>query len=228
MSVFAVRVSSGRARSRNPCRTELTPGGTATRSDGRFGTRPARMEHGKTSLDRRNAGPGAGAANPRGERDHAGTERRSLAVVGKDGRRSRQTSAPRGLRGPHCGFENTQRQAQWSRRCSLCRGLRIKPMNMMAKAFIFLVGFSAPAVWAAEPASVHEFSERCAASYASAFEVPVELVDAVIQVESGWNSYAVSRKGAAGLMQLMPATASRFGVPDRFNIEENIRGGVAY
>jgi len=59
-------------------------------------------------------------------------------------------------------------------------------------------------------------------------EVPVELVDAVIQVESGWNPFAVSMKGAAGLMQLMPATAIRFGVHDRFNIEENIRGGVAY
>ena len=101
-------------------------------------------------------------------------------------------------------------------------------MNTMAKAFVFLIWFSAPAVWAAEPASVHEFSERCAASYASAFDVPVELVEAVIQVESGWNPYAVSRKGAAGLMQLMPATAARFGVRDRFNIEENIRGGVAY
>ena len=103
-----------------------------------------------------------------------------------------------------------------------------KQMNTMAKAFVFLIWFGAPAAWAAEPASVREFSERCAASYASAFEVPVELVDAVIQVESGWNPNAISRKGAAGLMQLMPATASRFGVPDRFNVEENIRGGVAY
>src|SRR5260221_13619805 len=104
----------------------------------------------------------------------------------------------------------------------------MKPMNTMAKAFVFLIWFSAPAVWAAGPTRLREFSERCAASYAAAFEVPVELVDAVIQVDSGWNPYAVSRKGAAGLMQLMPATASRFGVPDRFNIEENIRGGVAY
>jgi len=71
---------------------------------------------------------------------------------------------------------------------------------------------------------VQEFSAQCAALYASAFEVPVELVDAVIQVESGWNPFAVSMKGAAGLMQLMPATAIRFGVHDRFNIEENIRG----
>ncbi|MFY9531137.1 MAG: lytic transglycosylase domain-containing protein [Candidatus Acidiferrales bacterium] len=76
--------------------------------------------------------------------------------------------------------------------------------------------------------SVQEFSARCAAFYASAFGVPVELVDAVVQVESGWNPYAVSKKGAAGLMQLMPATAIRFGVRDRFDIEENIRGGVAY
>lgn len=103
-----------------------------------------------------------------------------------------------------------------------------KPMNTMAKALVFLIWFSAPTARAAEPVSIREFSEQCAASYASAFEVPVELVEAVIQVESDWNPYAVSRKGAAGLMQLMPATASRFGVPDRFNIEENIRGGVAY
>src|SRR5580704_16543820 len=101
-------------------------------------------------------------------------------------------------------------------------------MNTVAKALVFLIWFSAPAAWAAEPANVRQFSERCAASYELAFEVPVEFVEAVIQVESGWNPYAVSRKGAAGLMQLMPATASRFGVPDRFNIEENVRGGVAY
>jgi len=101
-------------------------------------------------------------------------------------------------------------------------------MTKFAKAFVSLVLFTAPAVCAAEPTSVQEFSARYAALYASAFAVPVELVDAVIQVESGWNPLAVSSKGAAGLMQLMPATAVRFGVRDRFNIEENIRGGVAY
>src|SRR5258707_2998782 len=100
-------------------------------------------------------------------------------------------------------------------------------MNTMAKALAFLIWFSAPAAWAAEPASVREFSERCAASYASAFEVPLELVEAVIQVESGWNPYAVSRKGAAGPMQPMPATANPFGVPERINIEENNPGGGA-
>ena len=101
-------------------------------------------------------------------------------------------------------------------------------MMKFAKALVLLVSFHVSAVWAAEPTRVQEFSARCAASYASAFGVPVELVDAVIQVESGWNPYAVSVKGAAGLMQLMPATAIRFGVQDRFDIEENVRGGVAY
>jgi soluble lytic murein transglycosylase-like protein len=101
-------------------------------------------------------------------------------------------------------------------------------MKTFARTLLVLVWFSARAGWAAEPMSVQEFSTRCAAFYASAFGVPVELVDAVVQVESGWNPYAVSKKGAAGLMQLMPATAIRFGVRDRFDIEENIRGGVAY
>src|SRR5580704_9213044 len=101
-------------------------------------------------------------------------------------------------------------------------------MMKFTQALVLLVSLNVSAAWAAEPTRGREISVRCAASYASAFEVPVELVDAVIQVESGWNPYAVSRKGAAGLMQLMPATASRFGVPDRFNIEENVRGGVAY
>jgi soluble lytic murein transglycosylase-like protein len=64
--------------------------------------------------------------------------------------------------------------------------------------------------------------------YASAYEVPYELVAAIIDVESGWQPDVVSAKGAAGIMQLMPATAYRFGVSNRFRMEDNIRGGVAY
>jgi soluble lytic murein transglycosylase-like protein len=64
--------------------------------------------------------------------------------------------------------------------------------------------------------------------YARVYRVPVELVDAVIEVESGWSPYAVSRKGAVGLMQLMPGTAVRFGVRNRFHADENVRAGVAY
>jgi soluble lytic murein transglycosylase-like protein len=101
-------------------------------------------------------------------------------------------------------------------------------MSRFARVLVLLALFAGSAAWAAAPASVREFSARCAEHYARAYQVPVELVDAVIQVESNWNPYAVSVKGAAGLMQLMPETAMRFAVRDRFDIEENTRGGVAY
>jgi len=54
------------------------------------------------------------------------------------------------------------------------------------------------------------------------------LVEAVVRMESGFDPRAVSPKGAGGLMQLMPETASALGVLDRFNPRENIRGGVRH
>jgi soluble lytic murein transglycosylase-like protein len=54
------------------------------------------------------------------------------------------------------------------------------------------------------------------------------LVRAVVQVESAFNPYARSPKGAMGLMQLMPAVAHEFGVRNPFNPAENVRAGVAY
>ncbi len=54
------------------------------------------------------------------------------------------------------------------------------------------------------------------------------LVKAMIHVESAFNERAVSRKGASGLMQLMPATATRYGVDNIFDPEQNVRGGVRY
>lgn len=53
------------------------------------------------------------------------------------------------------------------------------------------------------------------------------LVRALVTVESGWNHRAVSRRGARGLMQLMPATAARLDVDDAFDPAQNVRGGVA-
>jgi soluble lytic murein transglycosylase-like protein len=58
--------------------------------------------------------------------------------------------------------------------------------------------------------------------------VRTDLVRAVVQVESAFNPFAKSPKGAMGLMQLMPETMKEFGVRDAFNPGENIRGGVAY
>jgi len=60
------------------------------------------------------------------------------------------------------------------------------------------------------------------------YGVNQSLVRAVIHAESGYNPNAVSRKGASGLMQLMPATAKSLNVADRFNPKDNVEGGVKY
>ena len=66
------------------------------------------------------------------------------------------------------------------------------------------------------------------AEAAKNFDVNPLLVDSVIQVESNYNPFAVSPKGAQGLMQLMPGTAQRFGVTDSFDPKQNIEAGVRY
>jgi len=64
--------------------------------------------------------------------------------------------------------------------------------------------------------------------HAAAYGVDPVLVKAVIQVESGYDPLAVSRKGARGLMQLMPDTAKRFKVTEIYDPEQNVKGGVQY
>lgn len=63
---------------------------------------------------------------------------------------------------------------------------------------------------------------------AARYSVDEPLVQAIIHAESYYNPVAVSSAGAVGLMQLMPATAKRFGINDRQNPEQNINGGVRY
>ncbi|MGQ9509687.1 MAG: transglycosylase SLT domain-containing protein [Thermodesulfobacteriota bacterium] len=67
---------------------------------------------------------------------------------------------------------------------------------------------------------IYEFSKK--------YEVDFALIKAMIRAESGFNPMAISRKGAKGLMQLMPQTAIRMNVSNLFDPRENIEGGVRY
>jgi len=70
--------------------------------------------------------------------------------------------------------------------------------------------------------------EPLVVAHAAAHGVRPELVRGVIQAESAFNPLALSNKGAMGLMQLMPATASDYNVHNPFDAAQNIRAGVAY
>ncbi len=63
---------------------------------------------------------------------------------------------------------------------------------------------------------------------ANKYNIDPNLVHAVIQTESAYDAHAVSSAGAVGLMQLMPATARRFGVTDRNDPNQNLEGGIRY
>ncbi len=76
----------------------------------------------------------------------------------------------------------------------------------------------------ARAAQYDSIIEKAAVSAA----VEPNLLRAVIVVESGFNCRAVSKRGAVGLMQLMPATASRFGVSNPYDPKENIHAGARY
>ena len=93
-----------------------------------------------------------------------------------------------------------------------------------SRLFVFLIGTGCLCSGQTDRIAATEWARY----YAEQYAVPSELVEAIIEAESAWQPNAVSPKGAAGLMQLMPATAVTFGVTDRFEVEQNIRAGVAY
>ncbi len=82
----------------------------------------------------------------------------------------------------------------------------------------------ASAVSGRVPANIDQLVEEAA----SRFQVDPELIHAIIRVESDYDPQAVSSKGAMGLMQLIPATAQRFGVANPFDPKQNLEGGVNY
>ena len=94
----------------------------------------------------------------------------------------------------------------------------------MIRCVLMLLVFSTLVVGKADPVP----AARIVREYAAHYRVPPELIAAFIDVESRWNPRAVSNKGAMGLMQLMPATAKRFGAFEPFDVEQNIAAGTRY
>lgn len=74
------------------------------------------------------------------------------------------------------------------------------------------------------PAKIREAIEEAAHKY----DLPADLIAAVIKVESNFDTAAVSKEGGGGLMQLMPATARALAVRNRFDLGQNIDGGSRY
>ena len=89
---------------------------------------------------------------------------------------------------------------------------------------LLLLTFPRFALAQIDPAPAGQFVRQ----YAAHYRVSPEFVAALIDVESRWNPRALSSKGAMGLMQLMPATARRYGASQPFDIEQNIAAGTRY
>jgi Transglycosylase SLT domain len=97
------------------------------------------------------------------------------------------------------------------------------PTNIYMPGEISFMGKNRPAV-----SIDRDGVEKLVREAAERHQVDPALIRAVIQTESNWNPGAISRKGALGLMQLIPTTAQRFGVNDAFSPKQNVDAGVRY
>jgi len=79
-----------------------------------------------------------------------------------------------------------------------------------------------------KPQNTDPFFRSIIKDASARYGVEAELIQAIIMAESSYNPQAVSKRGAQGLMQLMPSTAKALGVEDSFDPEHNIHGGVRY
>lgn len=115
-------------------------------------------------------------------------------------------------------------QALWGANVSVVR------VDARTGRLVRSVIFTQPVTAAAPPPQLRDLAQvrDLAESAARNYDVSLDLINSVIQVESNYNTLAVSPKGAQGIMQLMPQTAARFGVRNSFDPKENIDGGVRY
>lgn len=108
--------------------------------------------------------------------------------------------------------------------------LKVAHTNSKSRATIYLPSESPFSRDGYRPAMSidRDGTEKIVREAAERHHVDPALVRAVIETESGWNPRAVSRKGAGGLMQLIPTTAQRYGAYDLFNPQQNIDAGVRH
>jgi len=102
-----------------------------------------------------------------------------------------------------------------------------KKLTLIISLTLFLGLFSVYSPVLAEQSAREKYDpiiRRLAAKHG----VPADFVHAVIKAESNYDQFAVSEKGALGLMQLMPETAVKYGVLNVFDPEQNIEGGIKY
>jgi len=98
-----------------------------------------------------------------------------------------------------------------------------KPRGIFLPAEVSFTGGNRPAL-----DLNRDGAERLVREAAERHRVDPALVRAVIETESNWNAGAISRRGAVGLMQLIPTTAHRFGVSDLYSPQQNVDAGVRY
>jgi soluble lytic murein transglycosylase-like protein len=102
-------------------------------------------------------------------------------------------------------------------------------MKTIKKGFAaFLLLVLAPCVFSATAADLRKLYDPVIKTVAGKHGIDSELIHVIIRAESNYDSFAISDKGAMGLMQLMPATAKQYGVNNVFDSAQNIEGGVRY
>lgn len=104
----------------------------------------------------------------------------------------------------------------------------IQPIFKGPKPYIKLPDYPVKPIKGHKPKKAEQLYQPIVFDAADRYRVDPAMINAIIMAESGYNPYAVSEKGAVGLMQLMPATASEMGVEDVLDPAHNINGGVRY
>jgi len=115
-----------------------------------------------------------------------------------------------------------------SQRIALVGAERLSCVGRPKPAILLLVLMLVGSCCARTGSDSRQEAEYYVAAYARHYHVPVEFVRAVVEQESGWQRCVVSKKGAVGLMQLMPGTAARLNVTNRCDVNQNVSGGVRY